>query len=429
MNLKLRLYKEADFALIFIRPESLFGEPVTLGPVFGPGDVNIISKKIESRIKYVQVTDAIFNFSHILYAYLLIAFLITLTMLSFSHLTHNRSRLHVIRRFNQYYAKYVFRVFELIVHQVNMVPIGWPQKVIWLFFCIAAYVTVDGFFLNLMSTDRVSVVTAEQIDSIDDLMLEKWSHLKLSINTNFYLYPLLKSAPPGTQCHKFYSFLTKRKDSLTTLGDNGQENEKIGFLLKSIVNALKYGNEVIFFPEFFYQTLAKTSLCSRKPQITVNMAHIAKENFAKGMLNLIFNKKMNAEKRSYLHFKYQNIVEFGVCKKYLEHLAHSTLDALNLPTFHEFQKCMSDQSNERDVKPMFFSNHELTDTYIVMMLGATVAVITLSAEFVNDLLKKKAKHIKCIMRANLSKAIDSIGLLWVRLQAMACTLANGELPR
>lgn len=405
--------QEADFALNFVRPESLSGDPVTLGPVFGPGDVNIISKKIDSRIKYGQVTDAVFNFSHLLYYHIVVAFLIILTLLVFTHSTQKHYTLYGISRNYRYYTKYCYRSYALILHQVNMVPIRWSQKIIWIFFSVSTYVLVDCYFLNLMSTDQLSVVTADQIDSANDLMLARWSRVKPSITTHFYLYPLLRSAPPGSECHTFYNFLQKRGDSFSTVAENGKHTEKAGFMLKIIIKALEVGSEAIFFPELFYETIAKSALCALKPQVVVNMAHIAKENFAKGTLNLIFNSKMNAQKRSYLHFKYQNIVEFGVCKQILKHMALETTSALNMPAYHEFQKCMSDQFDASDVEPVPLNIYRLTDTYIICMFGVIVSLMARLAEFsVEHLLKKQSKHMKFIIRTKLTKVL--VSMCWLK---------------
>ncbi|KAI1306483.1 hypothetical protein HDE_00984 [Halotydeus destructor] len=119
---------------------------------------------------------------------------------------------------------------------------------IWLLMTFALFILSSGYFLNLMGTEQVAKRSPDQVETLNDVISQKFEHIEPTMVTNAFTYALDKLVKPGSNEEKVFKKLRrpgsnfisvdpeKNKDNRTVLGLGMQSIPKIRFGMSNKVS-------------------------------------------------------------------------------------------------------------------------------------------------------------------------------------------------
>ena len=187
-------------------------------------EVAIISKIVAPKTVTVDMMIDLFeDIESLVYLYFLIATIWTLLIINCRVLgslrrqgTQRRNSQNVSKRLNFIemsikVSKSTWHILELLVNQENSTLSETFQNAMWLFYCIAYFVLMFGFVMNLMSTEQTVKINAKQIDSLDDLFYQDSSNDQIVavLAKEFFLYDRLRNSRKDSKLDKLFHIMNK----------------------------------------------------------------------------------------------------------------------------------------------------------------------------------------------------------------------------
>ena len=367
--------KETDVVFHGLRPSALVGEPVEIGPVWFATDMYIASNRGVPTEKHGQVTDAFGRWSPVVYGYCLILASIAAVLLAI--LTNiidgrgNQSTLQQIlrkarflvsssvirRRFQRLISQYfraLWHMLETMLDQENYQPVSDLAQLLWLFVCTAIFITIFGFWVNLISTDIVAQQYPPPIDSLDDILNEpRFAHPYIIAPKTFEAHERLYNAPPGSVFNRIYESISKQANC-----SNPTDFTRCPFfeIRTELTNNLQ--NLIPFFADKFRNDgfgilgcrvlidNAKTMLCRTMP-------HLGEEFHTSPPVSedydtMMSRKGLDSEVSRFVHQMVRtSMVESALVQHTLDSVAEATLNKY-MPLSVTYYECL-DNRKETDV--------------------------------------------------------------------------------
>lgn len=398
-NLSLILYSQiqgADIASNVIRPDSLPFEPVKVAWPLLAGDVTILTAVNKPTATYVDLTDVIYNFNEITYAFIFLAIFVVSVLTMNNLLTiHKKKPSRIIRS----YVESLWNVFVTILDQEYLLPRSEWQKVSWLFFNIVNFVLVFGYLLNLMSTDQLVREKPAAVDSLHDLLFEKEFEAVIpAILKQLHLYNLLSNAKRESEHAKLYQRMLRTESrSIVEFDVQGMSSGSMSEDNPSMVLRDDIGK-------------GKAALCG--PRISLGMIstlmpsyfdgkvlHVAKESFLEGTLNLFTSKNIDRKVLEVFNYRLLTFVELNIATP-----------IINIDLLRDLQGiCNSCERQKIEAKKLEslpevanLSLFPLKKTWMMLASGFAVSFLILILEYVYNSvasrMKAKRKHIRTVIR-------------------------------
>lgn len=312
-------------ALSVVRPDSLPFEPVRIGPVLSSDELKFMITKRKGAQKFLDVISIVQNFDLLTYSYI---FCCTYCVIAISAIItfcgRIRRKKRTVRKCKIVWlvmksvSKYSWSICEIFLDQENLNPITWPDRILWLHYCLACFFTIFGIFLNLMSTEMVAVTKLPRIETLADLFLPYFSKSTPSVFTNLPSYSLIKSAPANSLLGALKERLNVNpRFSLINLDHRNSE-----YMMERArdVQAAISGDDTSLISSEWTIDAIRIGLCSSNPDLASKF-YISK-SFADGVMTFYFNKQFDVRAVNYISTKYSIVRESGlhghIAKEYIK---------------------------------------------------------------------------------------------------------------
>ena len=199
------------------RHGGIIGDSVIGGPPVAAIELHMLSGRGNPIEQAVDVSDNLREISKIAYSYYIICTLLVIVLLSVNKST-KYSNLAVISK--QIYRN-MCRIFEAMLDQENHQPNSNHIKLLWTINCIAIFVFVFCFLLNLMQTSMVKLQWPPTLDRFSDFLQDpQFMSSQLYMPKKWWFYDYMRTADDGTEQRTIYERMAKRGDCMDTLDDN-----------------------------------------------------------------------------------------------------------------------------------------------------------------------------------------------------------------
>lgn len=307
---------EFDFVIYWIRTDYLDHEPVTVGPIFGPADVSIISGKhsptncTQNIISTTKTMDFL-----VLWYFILIWLLIVGLLISFKVVIrtcripkHQLTNAHLYKIIKN---TSVQSLWFMLGRNSNKVKYQMSWKTIIYFLTLGQFVLLYGYHKNLISVDMTIVRSPQEINSIRDL-LSQYKVIPKMFKLLFLKRLAIKS-DPSTDLGQLGWKLRQHSDQYVLDWDfTSQESTLKNFadLLEEIINH----KTAVCAPDVGFEILKKV-ICATAENIVPSLHH-GSDTFARGSLAFFYSKHMQDVHRKFFDEKLRRFNEFGIYKGY-----------------------------------------------------------------------------------------------------------------
>lgn len=288
--------------LHFLRSDILVGEPVILGPVVAAGDFLIISSRQLPKVLEVDVLQAIDNADETAYSAYCSCSTILATLIAFSVVRSGKRRMRrasFLKRFTEKLLNTVWHMISTIVDQEHYALKSETGRVLWLTFVIATFIAVFGILMNCMSTDIVQKIPPEQVETLNDLFLEKFKHIAPKVMRNYFLYPFLVRTKSNPSYGKLLSMISGKNSS--NLVEMTMTMDNMMMLQKMIMDRIKDNKACLLLSEFIFMAAYLSFFCRMREDIHTRV-HMAKNRFGGGIMFWMYGKQIHPLARKVLDY-------------------------------------------------------------------------------------------------------------------------------
>lgn len=143
-----------------IRGDALEHDVIILNPVMASDEVVILSRTLDLKNVYHDVTDVFNNFNPIVYMFCALSFFLVIVVLNFRDAfietrSIDRKFFPILRIYRSMFKrayKTIYKILKLLLDQENNQAKQLSKRLTWLSLNIVIYVGVFGILLNLMGT-------------------------------------------------------------------------------------------------------------------------------------------------------------------------------------------------------------------------------------------------------------------------------------
>ncbi|KAI1306494.1 hypothetical protein HDE_00978 [Halotydeus destructor] len=306
---------EVDYSSAVTRSDCLNSESLGVMATFSEAGARIVSPTLNYSANkdpangyngesdkfepFLDTFDLVDNYSYVGLWAAILAVVIVMTFakgLRESKLLSRKSPQHLIEA--------LFGVFELMVSQGKFNQSTTVVKSIWLLLTVALFIAISGAFLNLMQTEKVACRKADQIETMEDIVGNKFIGVEPTMVMNSFSYALDKIVKNGTKEGKLFRKLHERQDNL--ISATSQKDNIILVMYQAIDNKDRYA----LFEEVMYRRL-RPILCHSQPDYTM-AGHLSRETVLDGILVLPYRKTLDPRLKIYVEYRMKNFFELGL---------------------------------------------------------------------------------------------------------------------
>ena len=383
-----------------MRPDSLIGEPIMVGSPMQSAEVAIISRILGSNTASVDIVDFFQNIESMVYLYFLIATLWTLLVIhcrvlgSLRKKTKRRNPIKVPVKV----MKSTWHILELLVNQENWTLRRISQNNMWLFYCIAYFVLMFGFILNLMSTEQTVKINANQIDSLDDLFDSSKDQIIAVLVKELYLYDRLKNSRKDSKLDKLFHFMNKTASySFVTMPTSKVDQDN----LMKVITDLFSRKAVYLQSKSLVKSLTIRSACITNPT-EAGVLYISKDTFAHGTLNAMLNKQTEPRLRAYLKYHQTNGFEMGLMLETFKHMVEKLIFSfIQMSPSDTTYECLDTIGKENQIpenEPLRVVNfRKLRNCCTICLITAQLVLSIELATIGSPIIKRLSNPIKIVV--------------------------------
>ncbi|KAI1306490.1 hypothetical protein HDE_00983 [Halotydeus destructor] len=397
---------EVDYAWVWMRSDCLKSDTMgVLAPAFEAG-VRIVSPILlesantESVVKhdsgserFEPLLDTLTVVDRCSYLGVFTAILATAVLISTSY-AMRMSRPFTISRISHPFKRSLWNAFELVVQQDTSNHRKSTPRFAWLMLSMTLFVIISGLFLNLFRTEKVAKRGADQIETIYDVIGQKFIGVEPTLVTNSYTYALRSLVKPGTNEYKIFEALKRNKKNLFSLIPEPGRDEDDNIILM-MYKMIEHRNRYVLFEEVQWQPLQPV-LCYAHPN-NARQVHTARDTILDGVLVQPYRLGLDPKLRTYITYRLRNQFELGLSSRDFYDIYY----AIGLVTQQvangrpNSTMCLLGLNDEAPVAEMQFQmGHSiLFFRFLVMVLVVSALVVSLEV-----LLKKKRRPQKANLR-------------------------------
>lgn len=357
------------------RIDSIPYEPVKIGRSLLPADVALTMASRPPIAHEADISEIVFNFDSLFYLYVL---LILSFLGAFIGVIPTKVRKRVklsCKRIIRRIVKPLWAIFEAVVDQENYNPPSWPKRIAWLFACLAIFVTVFGYFLNLMSVEKVALKKMPEINKLADLLISPdFQDFMPFMSKSVPISSYAKASGPNTLVGQLYQRVL-RKNILNTTGVLDLTIEDQASLVSSI-SLLKKGVKmkklVMVMERDIWNKLLKAGNCIFMSDL-VESSYMSKESFAPGIMANFYNKRIDSELEKVMNYVVSNAVELGLIDPILERFGKGFIQNQGQEMDFKAMKCYKGLKDAELTNFESFGLLGLRNTFIMLIAGCLIA--------------------------------------------------------
>ncbi|KAI1306489.1 hypothetical protein HDE_00982 [Halotydeus destructor] len=328
---KIAIFKEVDYGSAWMRADCIASDSIgVLAPVAG-ADVRIVSPVLnysantERTVMYDSGSDEFEPFLDTFslidrYSYIgVFATIFTVLALVSFETRERSSHQRIVKRVFKQFGISFWYMFALILRQ------GGPSfrtallKMVWLTMTIGFFILSSGYFLNLLGTEQVAKRSPDQIETLNDVISQKFEHVEPTMVTNAFTYAMNQLVKPGSKEEKVFQKLRRHDWNFISV-DSGQNknNQTIPNLaMETMRDKARYW----LFEEILV-TQMKPVLCHFSPE-NAKTLRTSLTTILGGVLVAPYAKTMNVRLKKYTEYRLENQFEMGISTYELRDLIES----------------------------------------------------------------------------------------------------------
>ncbi|KAI1302321.1 hypothetical protein HDE_02484 [Halotydeus destructor] len=363
------------------------GEPVELTSPLIAADVTIISKTRESFTIRTGVLDALGNFTLETYLWYVIALsFVFLVMMARQRLGNSRSTL-------RYMHDVLLHMYSTAVDQEHLANKQCPSlSVIWLTLNCAQFFVVFGYLCNFMSTDKIATVIPPQIDSLRDLLSERFSDVQPMILQDLFLFEYLKRSPKTSalgqlfdkmEANKMASYIKMSYDERSVRDILG----KVGYLING-TRSVSLTKEMAAF--------GASELCMLDTN-AASLFRMSEHNYAQGILTTFMNHQAHPVVKNFIRHRTMSIFEMGTFAGFFTNWRLQILEIeFGRKTSMEALQCEQNVMG-RGVRKLFrfykMALGSLDQLFLAVMVSGLLCFATVALEVAHAKTQRKRKKL------------------------------------
>lgn len=398
-------------------------EPVQLGSVFWSTELSIFSTIGEPTKQRIGLESWIDCFDSITYLYIFLSVvLFTLCFMFFlsyyeyetlrNKLTRRKRRRRqqervatksmrlVIRKSMTGFPYILWDFFHAFIgkHVIRSPPSP-PTKCLSVFFAVAIFNLVNGFFLNLVSVDMVAVFPPKSIDSLTNLMDDsEFQDRRILTAGGLWHEEVMKGSEKGSLENRLYERIKSEGRFFSNVLRPDIINEMIGYALP-----FTEGNDVIVIDRQLTPVI-KSAVCQVVPHIR-DRFHMSKDWFGERLLATIVSKTSDPSLLEWVRYKYRKVFESFLTQNLIGKLAYKLRLGQDV-NFFKILHCIDGIQDAKDL-PASFDINFFTPLLAPCLCMIFLALLSLSVEMVIRKISEKicqpVKKKRVEKKGNLKK--------------------------
>jgi len=256
-----------------------------------------------------------------------------------------------IRIYSLKLARVLWSSVETILDQENLAVIQLPSRIGWCVMCIAIYVLVHGYVLNLVSTDIAVPIKPRVIDAIDDFFEPEFKHVQPAIFTTFWFLNRLVNEPVDTKLGKLFQERMLRVDeqnkchtqemSRCSIIDLKFDSKTLPDDSMTFFKQIADGKKSLLTEKGMYEAVQQAA-CAIKPDM-VKSLRLTETSFAAGPIATVMRSDLPLAFRQYYAYRSRSLyLEAGLTVEIVRQaLREQGIAKLGANPFDwRFEKCM-----------------------------------------------------------------------------------------
>ncbi|KAI1306515.1 hypothetical protein HDE_00993 [Halotydeus destructor] len=239
---------EVDYTSAWMREDCIASDSIgVLAPVAG-ADVRIVSPVLndsantEGIVKYDSGSDKFEPFLDTFslidgYTYIgIFASIFTVAIIIWFDTSRRSSHPQTFKSLAKQLVVSLWCVFALMVSQGKSMFNTSSLKLMWFMMTIGIFIISSGYLLNLLGTEQVAKRSPDQIETLTDIISQKFEHIEPTLVTNAFTYALDKLVKPGSNEEKVFKKL--RRHDFNFISVDAEKNKGKQTILVLVLDSM-----------------------------------------------------------------------------------------------------------------------------------------------------------------------------------------------
>ncbi|KAI1296816.1 hypothetical protein HDE_04967 [Halotydeus destructor] len=370
---------EIDYASSsHMRLDCLASESLGALATFSEADVRIVSPilntinitdRFEPLLETLALVD-VYSYLALSVTMMFVAFLMAVGQVK------SRREGSFVSRVTRHIIFLSWRIFELVVSQGKFGHKRALLRSVWLMFTVGLFVVISGFFSNMLQTEKVAQRRPQQLETIEDIIGNKFNSAEPTILTELFSYPLSKRVKKGTKERSLFEKIGNNKENLYVLnptsdGADFTTSKRANFIFL-MEEAMVAKNRYLLYEDILWKSL-RPVLCHTMPK-NFRYTHTSKGTLFGGLITIPYRKNTDYRLKQYMEYRLKNYFEMGLSGT--DYKASFKIIVVLIGQYGEGKNdsymCLAKMSPEDNVSEMRF---ELQHTRVFMKLLIVIFVM------------------------------------------------------
>ncbi|KAI1306487.1 hypothetical protein HDE_00980 [Halotydeus destructor] len=399
---------EVEYASTELRADCLESESLGVMATYFEAGARIISATLNDTAdkqhteRFEPLLDTLALVDRFTYICLCEAILAISVILSIVQMPNDSVKLECGRFFGRFVSS-LWKIFELIVGQGKFKLKRMLLQSLWLNLTIGLFIIVSGLFLNLFRTEKVAKISQDQVETIDDIVGDKFNGMKPTILDNSYTYSLSKIVKNGSKEAEVFNKL--KLDAANIISVTSKQRNVILFMYDIIEHKDRYA----IFEEVLWRKL-RPVICRCNPG-NVKASHTSKETILDGLLIVPYRKNVDHRFKAYVEYRLKNKFEMGLsASEYYGIFVEIAKLAQQYEVFTEgISMCLYGMNDEATVAEMQF---KLQHSKMFLRLLIVIVMLSVLVHFVEILASTLKKHLRGRNSPCVQKSVTERNVGW-----------------
>jgi len=274
---------------------------------------------------------------------------------------------------------------------------------------ITVFIIIFGYFCNFMSSDLVTKIPAEYVDSIDYFVDTKKPRYPI-IMKNFFFDAVAKRATEGSKLYKLNQLVRECEDDclLEFSSDPMMTKAEMDTAMEEVLE----NKAVVIYPEYVIRIYAQRVGCSLNPA-QLKTIHFSKDHLTPGSAHLFFSWSIPADQLKYMEYRVRNALEFDFFNRMVDFLVTELIEEQGIKRTLAYYRCFSPVDDEDSTVIAKFSISSMSKGLRlfgwIIVASFVILVIEIISGTVYKIVKGWRKH-RVVVNAKKSnrKVIKSV---------------------
>lgn len=258
-------------------------------------------------------------------------------------------------------------------------------KCLSVFFTVAIFNLVNGFFLNLVSVDMVAVFPPKTIDSLPNLMDDsEFQNRRILTLGGLWHEEATKGSEKGSLENRLYERIKSEGKFVSGVLRPNIINEAIGHALP-----FAEGKDVIVIDRQLTPVL-KSAVCQVVPHIH-DRFHMSEDWFGERLLAAIVSKTSDPSLLEWMRYKYRQVFQSFLMQNLIQKLAYRLRLEPDV-NFFKILHCIDGIHDDAKDLPASFDINFFTPLLVLCLCMIFLALLSLSVEMVIRKISEKIRQ-------------------------------------